>query len=116
MEIDALLAKVTALKEGRGEMDEARDGQESHLYDSFGGRPQHQEEDIWKDHSSVTFDQIEKELMALKGNKVGKGGKGRKGKGFQGYCNYSGKYGHRLNECWVKDQDMKAKGGSWSNK
>ena len=116
MEIDALLAKVTALKEGRGEMDEARDGQESHLYDSFGGRPQHQEEEIWRYHSSVTFDQIEKELMALKGNKVGKGGKGRKGKGFQGYCNYSEKYGHRLNECWVKDKDMKAKGGSWSNK
>ena len=116
MEVDALLAKVTALREGRGECDEASDGKESHLYDSCGGRPQHQEEETWSDHSSVTLDQIEKELMALKGNKGGKGGKGGKGKGFQGYCNYCGKYGHRLNECWAKDQDMKAKGGSWSNK
>ena len=38
-----------------------------------------------------------------------------KGKGkFQGNCNYCGKYGHRLNECWAKDQDMKGKGkGQW---
>ena len=66
MEVDALIAKVTALKEGRGEKDEAKDGQESHLYDACGGRPQHQEEETWSDHSSVTLDQIEKELMALK--------------------------------------------------
>ena len=45
MEVDALLAKVTALMEGRGEKDEACDGQESHLYDACGGRPQHQEEE-----------------------------------------------------------------------
>ena len=44
----------------------ASDGQESHLYDACGGRPQHQEEETWSDHSSVTLDQIEKELMALK--------------------------------------------------
>ena len=43
MEVDALLAKVTALKEFRGEKDEASDGQESHHHDACGGRPQHQE-------------------------------------------------------------------------
>ena len=54
--------------------------------------------------------------MALKANEGGKGGKRGKGKGFQGNCHYCGKSVHRLNECWVKDQDVKAKGGSWSNK
>ena len=72
MEVDALLAKVTVLKEGRGEKDAATDGQESHLCDACEGRPQHQEEETWSAHSSVTLDQIEKELMALKGNKRGK--------------------------------------------
>ena len=47
-----------------------------HLYDACGGRPQHQEEETLSDHSSVTLDQIEKELMELKGNKGGKSGKG----------------------------------------
>ena len=43
------------------------------------------------------MDHIERELMALKGNKGGKGGKrGKGGKGFQGNCNYRGKFGHRL--------------------
>ena len=63
MEVDALLAKVTALKLGRGKKDEASDG-ESHHYDAWRGRPQHQEEETWSDHSSVTLDQIVKELMA----------------------------------------------------
>ena len=32
-------------------------------------------------------------------------------RGFQGNCNCCGTLGHHLNECWLKDQDMKAKGG-----
>ena len=35
-----------------------------------------------KNHSSVTLDQIEKELMVLEGNKGGKASKGGKGKGL----------------------------------
>ena len=38
MEVDALLAKVTALKEGRGEKDEASDGPEFHHYDVCGAQ------------------------------------------------------------------------------
>ena len=111
VEVDALLTKVSALKDARGVGDEVAYG-----HDSCEGGSHRQEEEAWTDHTSDTLDQIERELMALKANKGGKGGKGGKGKGFQGNCNYCGKYGHRLNECWVKDQDMKAKGGSWSNK
>ena len=43
----------------------------------------------------------------------GKGGKGQKGKGkggVEGIGNYCGMYGHRLNQCWKKDQEMKGKG------
>ena len=110
-EVDALLAKVSALKYARGPGDEAG-GIEAHVHDSCEGGSQREEEEAWTDNTSSTLDQIERELMALKANKGGKGGKGgRGGKGFQGNCNYCGKYGHRLNECWVKDQDMKAKGG-----
>ena len=108
VEIDVLLAKVSALKDAPGVGDEAG-GIEPHGHDSCEGGSHRQEEEEWTDHTSSTLDQTERELMALKANK---GGKGEKGKGFQGNCHYCGKYGHRLNECWVKDQDMKAKGGS----
>ena len=117
MEVDALLAKVSALKDVRGAGDEAG-GIEEHVHESCQGGSQRQEEEAWTDNTSSTLDQIERELMALEANKGGKGGKGGKGrKGFQGNCNYCGKYGHRLNECWVKDQDMKDKGGGpWTQK
>ena len=115
MEVDALLAKVSALKDARGVGEEAG-GTEPHCHDSCEGGPHRLEEEAWTDHTSNTLDLIETELMAVRANKGGEGGKGEKGKGFQGNCNYCGKSGHRLNECWVKDQDMKAKGGSWSNK
>ena len=49
------------------------------MLDACGGRPKHQEEETWSDHSSVTLDQHEKELVALKGNKGEIGGKGGKG-------------------------------------
>ena len=113
MEVDALLAKVSPLKDARGVGDEAGGG-EPHGHDSCEGGSHRQEEEDWTDHTSNTLDPIERGLMALKANKGGKGGKKGKGKGFQGNCNYCGKYGHRLNVCWVKNQDMKAKGGSWS--
>ena len=39
------------------------------------------------------------------------------GKGFHGNFNYCGKFDHRFNECWLKDHDIKAKGGGlWSQK
>ena len=117
MEVDALLAKVSALKDARGAGDEAG-GIEPHIHDSCEEGSQRQEEEAWTDHTSNTLDQIDRELMALKANKEGKDGKGGKGrKGFQGNCNYFGKYGQRLNERWAKDQDMKAKGGGpWTQK
>ena len=115
MEVDALLAKVSALKDARGVGGEAG-GTEPHGHDSCEGGSHRQEEETWTDHTLNTFDQIERELMALKANKGEKGHKGGKGNGFQGNCNKCGKYGHRLSACWVEDQDMKAKGGSWSNK
>ena len=111
MEFDTLLAKVSALKDAPGVGDEKPHG---HDYCEVGSH--RQEEEAWTDHTSNTLDQFARELMALKANKRGKGGKGGKGEGFQGNCNYCGKYGHRLHECWVKDQEMNAKGGSWSNK
>ena len=77
MEVDALLAKVTALKEFRGEKDEASDGQNPHHHDACGGRPQHQESLVG--HSGPNR---EKELMVLEGNKGGKASKGGKGKGL----------------------------------
>ena len=115
IEVDALLAKIRALMDARGVGDEAG-GTEPHGHDYCEGGSHRQEEEAWTDHTSDTLDQIERELMALKANKGGKEGKGGKGKGFQGNCNYCGKYGHRLNEFRVKDQNMKAKGGSWSSK
>ena len=33
-------------------------------------------------------------------------GNSKGGQGFQGECHYCGKYGHRLNECRLKDRDM----------
>ena len=79
VEVDALLAKVSALKDARGVGDEAG-GTEPHGHDSCEGGSHRQEEEAWTDHTSDTLDQIERELMALKANKGGKGGKGGKGK------------------------------------
>ena len=52
----------------------------------------------------------------------GKGGGGKNGGGkngggkFGGNCNYCGKYGHRVADCWKKDQDMgKGKDGAKGN-
>ena len=66
------------------------------------GSISHHEEATLSDPSSVTLDQIEQELTALKG---GKGGK-------DGTC------GDCLDEFWLKDQDMQAKvgGRAWSHK
>ena len=70
-EADALLAKVSALKDARGEGDEAG-GIEPHFHDSRGGGSQRQDEEAWSDHTSNTLDQTERKLMALKANKEGK--------------------------------------------
>ena len=53
--------------------------------ETCGGQRQRHEE-TWSDRTSVTLDQIEKELMALKVNMGGKGGNG--GYVFQEYCNF----------------------------
>ena len=102
MDVDALLAKIQEMKDGgEGEEEEGE------------GRNEYQEV------AGPSLEDIEHELLALKGQKGGKGGKGEKGKGgFDGYCNHCGKYGHRLNQCWEKDKEMKeneaAKGGGKS--
>ena len=51
-------------------------------------------------------------LSFVKGMKGGKGGKGKGGQGggkFEGNCHHCGVFGHRIAECWKKDQDV-AKG------
>ena len=68
-EVDALLAKVSALKDARVAGAEAY-GIEPHVHDSGEGSLR-QEEEAWTDHTSNTLDQIERELMALKANKGG---------------------------------------------
>ena len=45
----------------------------------------------------------EEELNYIKGK--GKSG----GKGFRGNCYHCGQYGHRLNQCRIKDMEMQAK-------
>ncbi len=92
-DVDALLARVQELKE-ETEASTRRDGGAVH-----GG-----EDDL---------DDLEAELYALKG--VGKGGKGGR---FEGYCHHCGKYGHRVNQCWSKDEEMEQlrKGGKSGGK
>ena len=108
MEVDALLAKVLALKDGDG------DGEEQPQHTWTGPSDENpqtctQHENLMGQTPNSTLELIEQELMALKGQK-GVKGKG-KGKGkFQGNCHHCGKYGHRVNECWAKDQEMKGKG------
>ena len=55
MEVDALLAKVSALKDARGVGDEAG-GTESHGHDHWEGGSHRQEEEAWTDHTSNTLD------------------------------------------------------------
>ena len=112
MEVDALLAKVEALKgEHREQPEEAPTADQwsgtggDGVGSSSGG-----DGEAAGMQQSRTLEQIEAELLALKG---GKGGKAKgKGKGqFPGNCHHCGKYGHRQSECWQKDQEMKGKGG-----
>ena len=72
LEVDALLAKVSTLKDARGVGDEAG-GTEYHGHDSCEGGSHGQKEGAWTDHASNTLDQIARELMTLKVNKGGKG-------------------------------------------
>ena len=97
MEVDAFLAKGSALKDVRGVGDEVGGTELGH--DSCEGGSHRQEKEAWTDHTSNTLDQIDKKLMALQANKGGKDDKGGKGTGFQENCNCCGKYRHRLNEC-----------------
>ena len=57
MEFDAVLAKVSALKDARGDGDEAG-GTEPHLRDSCGGGSERQEEEAWTDHTSNTWTKL----------------------------------------------------------
>ena len=87
MEVDALLAKVTAPKEGRGEKRTKRVADKNPTFtilveDDPNTKKRKTRRSLWTKSG--------KELMALTGNQGGKGGKGGKGKGFQGYCNYWG--------------------------
>ena len=64
-------------------------GTEPHFHDQG---PHRHEDETWKTSTSAALNQIEKELMALKGHKVGTGRKMKKdGKGSQGYYNYCDK-------------------------
>ena len=60
-------------------------------------------------------DDIENKAQEILSFVKGWKGKGKgKGKGkFEGNCNHCGKFGHRVRECWQKDQEMEAlrKGG-----
>ena len=59
--VDALLAKVTALKEARGESGEASEvhGTDPQFRETRGGESQRQEKETWSDPTSITLDQIE---------------------------------------------------------
>ena len=81
MEVDALLVKVRALKDARGDGDETG-GTEPHFRDSREGGSQRHEEEAWTYFTSNTLDQIERELMAFEGQQRTKRRerwKGRKG-------------------------------------
>ena len=41
---------------------------------------------------------------------------GKGGSRFEGYCNYCGKYGHKLADCFTKTSDLKGKGKSGDQK
>ena len=57
---------------------------------------------------------MEQLLSFVKGYKGG--GKGGKGKGkFDGNCHHCGVYGHRIGDCWKKDQEVKGKGKDGGN-
>ena len=46
-------------------------------------------------------------IKGLKGKGKGKGGPGKGGgKMFEGTCNHCGIYGHRIADCWKKDEAM----------
>ena len=104
MEVDALLANASALKDARGDGDEAG-GTEPHFHDSCGGDLS----DAGTDRTSRTLDQIEREVMALKDEKV------EMEERVPRTLQLLWKIRHRLSECWLKDHDIKAKGGGlWS--
>ena len=92
MEVDALLAKVQEMKEGQDNDEHHGAEKEEHEDQPQGGRQ---------------LEEIEQELMALKGfgKGYGKGGKGsggkgenggKKGGGFQGWCHHCGNGGTGL--------------------
>ena len=57
---------------------------------------------------------MEQLFSFVKGQKGGKGGKGGKGR-FDGNCHHCGAYGHRIADCWKKNEEVKGKGKGKSN-
>ena len=111
MEVDALLAKFYELKTDA----EGGAGVEK-------GVVENSEEQESTREKGTAMEEIEKELLALKGG--WKGGKGKgKGRKFDGYCDHCGGYGHRLNQCFIKDEEVRRemekgggkKGGGWGD-
>jgi len=69
-------------------------------------------EDEEEDKKEEMKEKLNTVLMALQG-KGGKGGgkSGGKGGKFNGTCHHCGKHGHRISECWIKDEDVRRKNG-----
>ena len=67
------------------------------------------------EYKEYTYDQL---LSLVKGKGKGKGKDGGKGYGggknnpqrFDGNCHHCGVYGHRIANCWKKDQEVENKG------
>ena len=103
VQMEAFSKTLATLMEGN-EGEEDNYGDESYLC----------KETNENDENTSVMEQL---LSFMKGHKGG--GKGGKGKGFEGTCHHCGLYGHRIAQCFKKDQDMKGKGkgkdGSYGN-
>ena len=76
----------------------------------------------WDDYEEPEQDEYDLQAYPCGDDYMNAFGKGGGGKGqFQGFCNFCGKWGHRLNQCFEKDNEMKkggdkGKGKAYGNK
>ena len=102
MEVDTLTRNILAHLGGDSALD----------YGSGSGQEEgHCAEDNENDENPDETDEekvFKKVFSMVKGAMKGKG-KGGKGKGrFEGNCSHCGMYGHKMNQCWKKDEEMNA--------
>jgi len=81
-----------------------RVGQAFLSQDEGGSEVQEEESEMKKDDAKEKMGALSEMLFALQRKGDGKG------KGFKGNCHHCGKPGHRISECWHKDEEMRQKG------